>query len=68
MVKRLLLDRLVVAPPFLLLFFFVMNLLEVGAYLQCALCIIMEQTPSPPPFPVYQLLSCGSAPLAGVGL
>ncbi|CAM5100045.1 unnamed protein product [Eretmochelys imbricata] len=28
MVKRLLLDRLVVAPPFLLLFFFVMNLLE----------------------------------------
>uniref|UniRef100_A0A8C0H1R3 Peroxisomal membrane protein 2 n=1 Tax=Chelonoidis abingdonii TaxID=106734 RepID=A0A8C0H1R3_CHEAB len=28
MVKRLLLDRLVVAPPFLLLFFFIMNLLE----------------------------------------
>lgn len=29
-VKRLLLDRLFFAPTFLLLFFFVMNLLEVG--------------------------------------
>lgn len=49
MVKRLLLDRLVVAPPFLLLFFFVMNLLEVGAYLQCVLksgyrvwCVVLD--------------------------
>lgn len=29
-VKRLLLDRLIFAPGFLLLFYFVMNILEVG--------------------------------------
>ncbi|CAK6966564.1 peroxisomal membrane protein 2 [Scomber scombrus] len=36
LVKRLLLDRLFFAPGFLLIFYFVMNILEVGHYRLCA--------------------------------